>query len=373
MTALAEKFPRLPTDQLRFDPKNPRLPRSVDAKDEQQVLEWMLQDAGLLELMGSIAVEGFFPVEPLLVMPADEGHGYWVLEGNRRLAAVMLLREPGRAPARKRAVAEIASLVEEPESLGELPCAVFDERNQVLDYLGYRHITGIKQWEPAAKARYLESLYEAHLPASGDDVYRRIARIIGSRADYVMRLLGALRLFETVTNPETGIPGIEEGELSFSLLTLSLNYSAIVRYLGLDSLAQASFKSKLDLEHLTHLATWLYVEHSDVGRTQLGDSRNMKLLAAAVAQESGLAALHRGETVEEAARATVDTGQLLLRSIRTARDQLLAAQSMIHRAAVAPTTMTALEELDDVLAQLTTLARRQLRRREAEDADQPPA
>ena len=364
MTTQPMDLVRIPVDQLHFDPLNPRLPNSVDGSDDQAVLEWMLQDAGLIELMGSIAVKGYFPAEPLLVMPAQGRDGYWVLEGNRRVAAVLLLLEPTRAPRRKNAVMQMTEQSIDRLALRELPCAVFKQREEVLDYLGYRHITGIKQWEPAAKARYLESLYEEHLPDAGEAVYRRIARIIGSRADYVMRLLGALRLYETVLAARPG--ELTEDDVSFSLLTLALNYSNIVGYLGLESLTQQSF-AELDHERVRDLANWMYVDQPSLGRTQLGESRNMKLLAAAVGHEGGLEALQRGETVEEAARATVDVSDLFLRSLRVARDRILAAQALLHRADVSTEGLHLLEELEDLLAQLNVLARRRARRGERDD------
>ena len=64
VTADVPDFVRLPVEELHFDPDNPRLPASVDGSDEQAVLDWMLQDAGLVELMGSIAVNGYFTAEP---------------------------------------------------------------------------------------------------------------------------------------------------------------------------------------------------------------------------------------------------------------------------------------------------------------------
>lgn len=364
MTTQAMDLARIPVDQLHFDPLNPRLPKSVDGSDDQAVLEWMLQDAGLVELMGSIAVKGYFPAEPLLVMPAQERDGYLVLEGNRRLAAVLLLLEPTRAPRRKNAVIQMTEQSVDREALRELPCAVFKQREEVLDYLGYRHITGIKQWEPAAKARYLESLYEEHFPDAGEAVYRKIARIIGSRADYVMRLLGALKLYETVLS--AGHDELTEDGVSFSLLTLALNYTNIVDYLGLESLTQQSF-GDLDPDRVRDLAGWMYVDRPSLGRTQLGESRNMKLLAAAVGHEGGVEALRRGETVEEAARATVDISDLLLRSLRVARDRILGAQALLHRADVSAEVLNLLEELEDLLAQISVLARRKARRREGDD------
>ena len=309
--------------------------------------------------MGSIAEKGYFPAEALLVMPRPTGSGYLVLEGNRRLAAVSLLLNPERAPRRRNAVLEAAARADR-NQLTSLPCAVFDRRGEVLDYLGYRHITGIKQWEPSAKARYLDSLYQEHVLAAGAEVYRKIARIIGSRADYVSRLLGALRLFEMIFDERERLDFSEE-EVSFSLLTLALNYSAVIKFLGLTTLAQESF-ADVKRENLRALATWLFAERPDIGRTQLGDSRNMKLLAAAVAHPEGLRALQSGETAEEAASATLDVGDLFLRSLRNAKSRLLSAQSLLHRAPVSTVAIDLLDEIEDLASQLSAAAVRKQRR-----------
>ncbi len=259
------EYESITVEELHFDPRNPRIPATVDATDEQAVLEWMLQDAGLVELMGSIAVKGYFPAEPLLVTRREADSGYWVLEGNRRFAAVTLLLNPSRSPRRRNAVQAMADQVLDVDALRRLPCAIFNRREDVLDYLGYRHITGIKQWEPAAKARYLDSLFEEYKTTAGQGVYRQIARIIGSRADYVSRLLGALRLFEFIFEDPEG-PQLSEEDVAFSLLTLSLNYENIVEYLELPSLEQSSFRS-VNRDRLRNLATWLYVQRLDVERT----------------------------------------------------------------------------------------------------------
>jgi len=355
---------------LHFDPLNPRIPTDVEASDDQAVLDWMLQDAGLVELMGSIAVNGFFPAEPLLVMPSEEGPGYWVLEGNRRLAAVKLLIEPSRAPRRKVAVQAASDEAGDLDSLGALPCVVFTERRMVLDYLGFRHITGIKEWEPAAKARYLRDLYRDHLADSGADVYRKIARIIGSRSDYVMRLLGSLVLLEKIAeDAELLDRGVAYEDVSFSLLTLSLNYSAVVEYLQLGDLSQESFED-VNVEALHNLATWLYVKDEETGRTQLGESRNMKLLASAIRKPAGIESLLRGETVEEAVVASLDVGDVVLRSVKQASSRLLSAQALIHRMeddeGIA-LVVVELERMQDLLDSMVAGLRRAQRRRASEN------
>ncbi|KZM33684.1 ParB N-terminal domain-containing protein [Oerskovia enterophila] len=350
-------FRTIAVDELLFDPLNPRIPNSLDAGDDQAVLDWMLEDAGLVELMGSIATKGFFPAEPLLVIPGDLGK-FLVLEGNRRLAAVKLLREPSLAPRRKIAVQQMANAVANADTLENLPCAVFQDRSDVLDYLGYRHITGIKQWEPAAKARYMQTLYDAHVTTQGDQVYRYIARLIGSKQDYVKRLLGALRLHERIAGP-SGQSGV--ANTSFSLLTLALNYTSITEFLGLDSLDQSSFDS-VDEGRLLQLSRWLYTTDPIRDRTQLGDSRNMRLLAAAVSTTGGIAALERGDTAEEAARASIDPSELFRQSIRSARDRLISAQAVLHTVSVTDSILSSLEELEEIASQIGALARRKQRR-----------
>lgn len=356
--------------ELRFDPDNPRIPTDVDPTDEQAVLDWMLQDAGLVELMGSIAVNGFFPAEPLLITPAESGSGYWVLEGNRRLAAVKLLLEPERAPRRKVAVAAAAAEVVDQDALSRLPCVEFGHRRDVLDYLGYRHITGIKEWEPAAKARYLRELYNEHLGHSGDDVYRKIARIIGSRSDYVMRLLGSLDLLEEIaSDQELEDLGVSYEDISFSLLTLALNYTSISRYLNLQDLTRDSFRS-VDHAALRNLAKWMYVKDPERERTQLGESRNMKLLATALQKPSGVESLRRGEVVEDAVRASLDVGEVVLRSIKEATSRLIGAQSMLHRVDNAETIAQAIEglgNLQDLCDTMDGALKRTQRRRAAAD------
>lgn len=47
---------------LHFDPENPRLPTTtLDRTNEAEVINWMLRDASIIELMGSIGEKGFFP------------------------------------------------------------------------------------------------------------------------------------------------------------------------------------------------------------------------------------------------------------------------------------------------------------------------
>src|SRR5712671_6591853 len=81
------------TDELLLDPHNPRLTAfTMDARATQEEIIHLLWDnMAVDEVALSIAENGFFKHEALY---ATKEHGKnYVIEGNRRLAAVKLLRD----------------------------------------------------------------------------------------------------------------------------------------------------------------------------------------------------------------------------------------------------------------------------------------
>lgn len=316
-------------EDLRFDPQNPRLPRSLNGRSEAAVLRWMLEDATILELMGSIGAQGYFPGEPILVVPEQPGQHqppYVVVEGNRRFAAAMLLRQPEKAALRRGSVGQMTR--EARHRPDALPALVFDRRNDVLDYLGYRHVTGIKQWGPLAKARYVLQLVDRETPAGEEDAYREVAKKIGSRADYVARLLQGLSVLDYVVDQAFfGIKGVTEDSIDFAVLTTALSYSAIAKFIGV---GDARTKPKLDDRNLTELISWICRELPS-GRTILGDSRNLRTLAAVISKPDALRALRAGDSLSEAALFTEEPLGLFRKALREARDRLVHAREYVHR------------------------------------------
>src|SRR5271168_3970658 len=88
----------VPVENLRLDRENPRLP-STDIGSEAELVRYLWREMAVDEVALSIAANGFFPEEPLLVVPATKGKKdpgsdkFIVVEGNRRLVAVLLLRD----------------------------------------------------------------------------------------------------------------------------------------------------------------------------------------------------------------------------------------------------------------------------------------
>jgi hypothetical protein len=309
---------------LHFDPENPRLPEGVDSGSEVEILRWMLQDATLLDLMGSMAEHGFFPGEPLLLSPRDES-GYTVVEGNRRLAAVRLLSRPESAPVRQKSVAQLALTAQHrPTTVYGIP---FESRDDILDYLGFRHITGVKEWGPLAKARYLRQLWNK-TEGNHAERSRKLARKIGSQPYYVKRLLGGLKVYETIE--DSGFYGIEGlgHDLSFSLLSTALSFDSLSRYLGVPD--DPTDDTPLNDAHVRNFTHWVY-ERQPGGGTIVGDSRNLKALAAVVAKPDALKMLEQGASLSDAALVTEQPGQQFTRALKLTRDRIDSAQRLLRR------------------------------------------
>ena len=184
-----ENIEKLKVDELVLDNFNPRLPKSLHGEEnEEKIVEYMLAFGNITELMQSIVETGYSDAEPLLVIKDQNSEKYVVIEGNRRLTALKLLNNPKTAKTKTSAINEIVE-----SAAGKIPttvpCIVYENRDEILDYLGYRHITGVKDWGALEKANYLDLLYKKHVKDSEKDIYKKLAKMIGSKADYVKKLI----------------------------------------------------------------------------------------------------------------------------------------------------------------------------------------
>lgn len=316
----AKKIEWIASNQLDFDPKNPRFFRLRGDSSDEKVISEMLDDEGVQDLMSSIGQQGYFPGEPLLVAPGADGR-YIVVEGNRRLAAVKLLNGQLQAPRRK--ARSVSIIVGEAKfTPTDLPCIVYESRDLVLRYLGYRHITGIKEWDALSKARYLADLkdtFYADLPE--DDQLRTIAKEIGSRADAVGKLLTGLALFDAAEDHKF----FKKNNLSpevvdFSYITTAIAYKNISSWLGLEDGPNGS-ADNVSIDKLNNLFYWMYVPQQN-GRTVVGETRRLKELAAVVHSEDGLRVLLESGNLNDAYLYTDGPQEALSAALRSADAKL---------------------------------------------------
>jgi len=286
------------TAALAFDPDNPRFYRLNDATSVDAVIEEMLDDENVQDLMLSIGQKGYFEGEPLLVIEQGKDN-FIVVEGNRRLAAVKLLNGEIQPPDRRTAsIREIRDGIVIPAP-SELPCLVYRQRRDVLRYLGYRHITGIKEWDSLSKAKYLAELRdEFYADVALNEQLKGLANDIGSRSDYVGQLLTALGLYVNAENNRFfGLP-IQAKDVEFSYITTALSYNKIHTWLGLESRIDIEMP-RLDLDNLKKAFGWMFSK-DQLGNTILGESRNLYQLAAVVSSPSAIAVLEETARLSEA-------------------------------------------------------------------------
>jgi hypothetical protein len=285
-------------ENLLLDHENPRLPRSVE-REQQEMLVYIAENYSIEELMTSIGENGFFPGEPIIALRGQEKH--IVVEGNRRLAAVKLLAAPQLVNIPS--ITRISNEAKQPDPV-TLPVVVFDARNEVMNYLGHRHITGVKPWSSFAKARYLGALYEEALRdgASPLDAVLAVTRIVGSRRDYVERILGTLFVCEEVERQNYfDLDGVGENNLPFSVFYTAFQRAAIRQYVNYFNLYEVH-NNQINIEHLKNLTKWICV--SIDGSTILKNPGNLERLATILEHDSAREELERGATIDQASAYT---------------------------------------------------------------------
>jgi hypothetical protein len=310
-------------ENLRFDPQNPRLPSDVDSKNDESIIEYMLRDASLLELMKSIAESGYSRSEPLLIVPANK-ETYIVVEGNRRLAALKILSNPGLAAVRQKSVDEIVAAKK--HSSREIPCIMHGKRDEILDYLGYRHITGVKSWGPLEKARYVEQLFNKHkINGPSEENYRILARMIGSRGDHVGRLLSSLALYELANDKAYFDIAIKEKEIDFSILYTAIGYKNIYEHIGLENSGDTD-PAHVNIENFEFIFRCLY----DSAK-KINDSRELADLNAVVGNSTALAEYKRGTPLSEAIYYTDAPIETFVRFLEGAKKSLTNARNCLDK------------------------------------------
>lgn len=273
---------------LKLDRDNPRLPttlRSQETKDVQ-IIDWMLKDASIIELMMAIGEAGFFIGEAILVVYNNDFKKYVVVEGNRRLASVMLLNDPDIAKLHKKKIAKVFQEAEFKPDV--IPCIVFDNKTEITKYLGYRHVTGVKSWGILPKARYLNELLKELSNETLSEKCRELAKIIGSRSDHVRKLLISYWIYEVVEeNGFYGISGLDEMSIYFNYYTDSLSKESIRKYIDIDLVSDDPIKN-INIGKLGELTNWFFFKNENGATRVLGNSEQLKMLNEVLSNDEAL-------------------------------------------------------------------------------------
>ncbi|MCC6486912.1 MAG: ParB N-terminal domain-containing protein [Candidatus Hydrogenedentes bacterium] len=290
----APKIEYKSVDILQLDPTNPRLGRHVASPkiSQAKVLD-IMSDWTLDELAESFLQSGFWPQEALIVVK-EKLYGkdqFVVVEGNRRLAALKYLK---LAVDGKPSSSYWAGLVDgksiDKALFDDVPYIEVKSREDVAAYLGFRHVTGIKEWNPAEKAEFISKLIEESKLS-----YEEVSKKIGSKAPTVRQHYISYRLLLQMEQQED--VSIEAVEEKFSVLYLSLRTQGAQKYLHIDIQAPPNkAKTPVPKEHVQNLVNfsrWLF---GDEKHTPLfTDSRNVDAFGRVLESDEGVEYLERTE------------------------------------------------------------------------------
>lgn len=283
------------THNLLLDPENPRLPQDVQGKSQNDIVYALYKFFDTEELAYSMTENGYFDEEPLVAVPENlplefEGLSYEdlknngkyisfinnektnfiVLEGNRRLSTIKLLLDD---KLRNDLKIKTFPTPEERilDDLKIIPVIIYPERKQVLPYLGVRHISGIKKWEPYAKARYVANMVNAG--NSIDDIQKQV----GDRTNSARKIYLSYQLIEVVKD-EFDIDTTKAENL-FSYLLLATGQGGVKDFIGLDKKLQNVDLDnpipKDKLQNLKDLFSWLFGEKENEKLPVIQESRDI--------------------------------------------------------------------------------------------------
>lgn len=313
-------------EDLHFDYENPRLVElGVDkGTTEEQMVQLLWETMDVREIVMSIASGGFFRFDPLIVDSTD-GRNV-VIEGNRRLAAVRVVRD--REKFLKLLGQSIPGIsVEHKASTDTLP-TIRMSRGEAWHFLGFKHVNGPAKWGSFAKAKYIADIHNSHgIPLD------EIATQIGDTHQTVQRLYRGLMVLNQAEQMKVfDRTDAYRRSLPFSHLYVGLDRSGIEEFLQLkpESSEDPQPVPENRKEHLGELMLWLFGSRSNDQKPVVqSQNPNLKQLDEVLQHSEAIAALRSGTPLEQAVEMTVPPGLALEQELLQAKRSLVRARGLV--------------------------------------------
>ena len=266
---------KISVDWLKLDPKNPRLVLTPNLSDEEIVVAFYhLSD--LKELIQSISENGYMDIEPLIVWLEPGNSKFTVLEGNRRLATILLFRNKKLLDSingnNENGVSiDLPKLTDGIRStLEKVTVYRVKNRNDSLQFVGFKHINGTARWPSYAKAKFAADWYDEHRKEKNRREYlSHIAGMIGDNHNTVKRMVFAIYVIEQADKENLfSIYDCWSGRFGFSHLYVALTRSSYMSFLGLDEGwtkydPEPNPVPEKKLSHLKEILLWIYGSKND--------------------------------------------------------------------------------------------------------------
>lgn len=296
---------------LCLDPRNPRFGSDKEEDEPQEdVLKRIVDNFSIEDVLSSISVNGFFKSEPLICFSGEGKYKgkYIVAEGNRRLAACIILSGDPRAKAFSKRTEAYKSIWEAHgrKRFNPVPVIVYDKHEQekeLLSFLGVRHIAGSQKWDSYAKAAWVAEVIES-AQLSIQDVVSMIGDSAGTASRllegyYIVQQLQRAGLFEPNNSMRKGRGS--SAQFPFSWVYTLIGYTSVREYLQLDEFTHPNKNPLKDesLQDAANLFDAMFGNSASGKVPQLSDSREIGELAKIVANKNTAEQLSTGKRVRD--------------------------------------------------------------------------
>ena len=183
-------------DHLRPWSGNPRLNPEEQHVNLRDFVEDIIQEDGdkanFMDLVRSIATNGFIPADPIVVWKDAKKDRYYVAEGNRRVLALKLLRDPSKAPREIRGT--VKSLAKTWNRIDKIHVNIAPSLEDAEWYISQRNSTSsiLKRWSRLQQMRWVEFLYEKY--ADEPEVLVQKSNMSLSEIEQIIRYIRLLNL-----------------------------------------------------------------------------------------------------------------------------------------------------------------------------------
>jgi hypothetical protein len=351
---MASPFKLYAVKDLKLDPENPRLPETLHGGAQSEILTYLFQTTALDELAQSYQDNGFFPHEPLIILERkDKDAKYVVLEGNRRLATLMVLLQTPESADLSFTTVELTT--DQRNRLRSVPCYPIASRKELHAFLGFRHIGGIKTWEAEAKARYLLGEVDRAHEAGSPDPFRDVGRRVGSNAVGVRNPYMSLSILRHARE-QFGFDTAYIQLNRFGVWLRCMNSPEIRQFIGLDTprtydeIKEAL--ARLKAEHLQEVLSDL-VPQAGRKKPLLADSRDVTDYGRVIANAAARRVLRKYEDLSVAAE-VIDREELASR-IRRITDSCKVLLDEVTRAEPSDDLVSAARELYEIARSIQSI------------------
>lgn len=365
---------QVPVEQLRLDRHNPRLVGAATAASDESIIARLYRSAELDELLQSISTNGYLDIEPLVAVAAPDGDGLVVLEGNRRLATLRLLREPDLV---RRIDSSEGLTISIPEfedgvrpTFDQVTVYQVASREEARPFIGFKHINGPAKWDAYAKARFAAEWYRQE-----GVTLEQIAEAVGDRHATVKRMVSAIYVLEQAGQEDLfQIDDRDTPKFNFSHLYTALSRSQYMDYLGLES-GWARHDPQPDqipqerLPRLQKVLVWIYGSQKDDTRPAVRvQNPDIKRLGEVLAHTEALHVLEQTGDLDQAHASTESVDSRFTAALIRSRDSIRDAAGALR--AYDGKDQSLLDIAEDVKETADTVVQRMTKkRREATAAE----